>query len=245
MSLRRKFFGQPWVMKTIGVLGAEYLRLVWKTSRFTIEPDGIYERLEGELPVILAMWHGQHFMAPLGMLPDRRVAVLISRSKDGEINAIAAQNLGLDLIRGSGARPGRMLYKGGVTAMREMIRTLEEGVSVALTADIPKRARVAGMGIVQLAAYSGRPIVPYAVATSFRLSANNWDRASLGLPFGKSGVVFEDAIVVPPDADEAARETARRQVETGLDRAHQRAFALVGGRDPGAVLAARRKAATA
>jgi lysophospholipid acyltransferase (LPLAT)-like uncharacterized protein len=233
------------VQLAVGHAFASYIKLVRATTTRTLEPANIAELAGHSWPVILAMWHGQHFMAPLGMLPDRRVAVLISRSKDGEINAIAAQNLGLDLIRGSGARPGRMLYKGGVTAMREMIRTLEEGVSVALTADIPKRARVAGMGIVQLAAYSGRPIVPYAVATSFRLSANNWDRASLGLPFGKSGVVFEDAIVVPPDADEAARETARRQVETGLDRAHQRAFALVGGRDPGAVLAARRKAATA
>jgi hypothetical protein len=34
-------------------------------------------------------------------------------------------------------------------------------------------------------------------------------------------------------------------VELGLDRAHQHAFALVGGADPGAVLAAKREAAVA
>jgi lysophospholipid acyltransferase (LPLAT)-like uncharacterized protein len=233
------------VQLAVGSAFAAYIKLVRATTTRMLEPANIAELADPHWPVILAMWHGQHFMAPLGMLPNRRIAVLISRSRDGEVNAIAARNLGFDLIRGSGARPGRMFYKGGVTAMREMIRTLEDGVSVALTADIPKRARVAGMGIVQLAAYSGRPIVPYAAATSFRLTANNWDRASLGLPFGKAGVVFGDPIHVAPDADDTAREAARRQVELGLDRAHQRAFGLVGGADPGAVLAAKRKAAVA
>jgi lysophospholipid acyltransferase (LPLAT)-like uncharacterized protein len=233
------------VQLAVGSAFASYIKLVRATTTRTLEPANIAELAGDYWPVILAMWHGQHFMAPLGMLPNRRVAVLISRSKDGEVNAIAARSLGLDLIRGSGARPGRMFYKGGVTAMREMIRTLEGGVSVALTADIPKRARVSGMGIVQLAQYSGRPIVPYASATSFRLTANNWDRASLGLPFGKAGVVFGDPIYVTADADDSAREAARRQVELSLDRAHQHAFALVGGADPGAVLAAKREAAVA
>ena len=32
--------------------------------------------------------------------------------------------------------------------MRELLRQLESGSSVAMTADVPKRARVAGQGIV-------------------------------------------------------------------------------------------------
>jgi lysophospholipid acyltransferase (LPLAT)-like uncharacterized protein len=39
----------------------------------------------------------------------------------------------------------------------------------AMTADMPKRARTAGLGIVTLARLSGRPIVPTAVVTSRRL----------------------------------------------------------------------------
>jgi lysophospholipid acyltransferase (LPLAT)-like uncharacterized protein len=54
-----------WAQKTIGVVAAEYLRLVYKTSRLITEPADIYERVIPDLPVILAMWHGQHFMAPL------------------------------------------------------------------------------------------------------------------------------------------------------------------------------------
>ena len=64
-----------WVQKTIGVVAAEYLRLVYWTSRLVTEPADIYERVVPDLPVILAMWHGQHFMAPFikrPHLPARR-----------------------------------------------------------------------------------------------------------------------------------------------------------------------------
>ena len=82
--------------------------------------------------------------------------------------------------------------------MRELLRLLESGASVALTADVPKRARVAGMGIVTLAKLSGRPIVPIAVVASRRIQFNTWDRASLGLPFSHAVVVAGDFIPCPP-----------------------------------------------
>src|SRR5882724_12423097 len=82
-----------WIRTSVGVLAAHYLRLVWKTSRFVIEPEDFYQRVEPDLPVIVAMWHGQHFMMPF-VRRGHRVKVLISRHRDGEINAIAAERLG-------------------------------------------------------------------------------------------------------------------------------------------------------
>ena len=67
-----------------------------------IEPPDVYARIDAELPVIVAMWHGQHFMAPFMRRPGDRGKVLISRHRDGEINAIAAERLGIETIRGSG-----------------------------------------------------------------------------------------------------------------------------------------------
>ena len=52
-----------------------------------------------------------------------------------------------------------------------MLGALEEGYNVALTADVPKVARVAGLGIVKLASASGRPIYPIAIATRRRAGA--------------------------------------------------------------------------
>jgi hypothetical protein len=139
-------------------------------------------------------------------------------------------------VRGSGGPADRQYYKGGAPAMRELLRLLESGSSVALTADVPKTARVAGMGIVTLARLSGRPIVPMAVVASRRVQFNTWDRATLGLPFSQVVVVAGDYIPVSAEADDATMEAARLAVQEGLDEAHRRAYAMVGATDPGAQL---------
>ena len=84
--------------------------------------------------------------------------MLISRHRDGEFNAIAAERLGIGTIRGSGDHGGAFHRKGGVGAFREMLQALEEKWNVATTADVPKRARVVGLGVIMLARESGRPI---------------------------------------------------------------------------------------
>jgi hypothetical protein len=47
-------------------------------------------------------------------------------------------------------------------------------------------------------------------------------------------MVLGDPVHVARDADDAALEAARLVVERELDRVHERAYSLVGGRDPGA-----------
>src|SRR5437899_3346132 len=54
MGLLKRITRARWMQIAIGVTAAEYLRLVFKTSRFVVEPADIYERLAGELPVIFA-----------------------------------------------------------------------------------------------------------------------------------------------------------------------------------------------
>jgi lysophospholipid acyltransferase (LPLAT)-like uncharacterized protein len=225
------------VQETLGFLLATYVRFVRRTNRFTWEPADVDAAIAGQTPLIVAMWHGQHFMISFAWPRSiERMAALISRHGDGGVNAVALRRLGVQPIRGSGGRAERMRRKGGVPAMREMLRALSAGVSVAITADVPKRARVAGEGIVTLARLSGRPIAPTAVVTSRRFDMNSWDRASLGKPFGHGAIVVGDLIHVAPDADERAMEEARKAVEAGLDAVHARAYAKVGAADPGAGL---------
>jgi lysophospholipid acyltransferase (LPLAT)-like uncharacterized protein len=159
--------------------------------------------------------------------------VLVSRHRDGEINAIAAERLGVDAIRGSGHHGSGFVGKGGVNAFREMLNALEAGYNVALTADIPKVARVAGLGIVKLASASGRPIYPIAIATRRRVELKNWDRTTINIPFGRGGGVAAEPLRVPADADEAALEAARRALEIALDAATARAYAIVDGSQEG------------
>ena len=107
-----------------------------------------------------------------------------------------------------------------------MMRELASGGNVVVTADVPKIARVAGLGIVTLAKYSQCPIVPVAMATSRVHRLSNWDRTCINLPFGRMGVVRGAEIRVPRNADAATLEAARLEVENALNTVTERAYAL-------------------
>jgi lysophospholipid acyltransferase (LPLAT)-like uncharacterized protein len=217
------------VQRALGVLAAEYLRLVWLTNRFIYEPADVYQIVEPHMPAILVFWHGQHFMTPFIKTKDwHRAKVLISRHRDGEFNAIAAERLGIGTIRGSGDHGGAFHRKGGVGAFREMVQALEGNCNVATTADVPKRARVVSLGVIMLARESGRPITPVAMVTSRFIRLKNWDSTTINLPFGRGAVVGIEPVHVPSDADAETMEKLRLQVETYLNEATRRAYAAVG-----------------
>ena len=207
---------------------ASYLRLVWNTSSLTIEPADLYDRVDREIPFILTFWHGQHFLMPFVMKPHHEGKVMISRHADADINAIAAEAFGVGTIRGSGAHGRDFLRKGGISATKLAIDTLKSGVNVAMTADVPKISRIAGLGVVTVAKYSGRPIFPIAIATRNRRLAKSWDRASIHLPFGPAAMVVGDGIQVAADADDAALDQARLLVQERLNKITERAEELVG-----------------
>lgn len=231
--------------ETLGRMLAGYLRLVQRTNRIVFEPADIYDHVRPELPLIFAMWHGQHIMIPFARPDWMPACSLVSRHGDGGFNAIALRELGIGAIRGSGALGKKIREKGGASAFLAMMRRLAAGDTMVLTADVPKRARIVGPGIIALARASGRPIRAVAVVTSRRIDFNSWDRASIGLPFGRGAIVVGDPILVARDADEATQEEARLALQASLDDVHARAYALVGSRDPGAGLRARQETAGA
>ena len=223
------------VQSLIGLLTVAYLRLVRATTRFVEDPPGFGAAITPQLPIIIAMWHGQHLMIHCACPPGMSVSALISKSDDGEINAQILERLGVSPIRGSGGEGFKSRKRGGMAALREMLRRLSQGSSIALTADVPKVSRVAGLGVVTLAQISGRPIYPVAVVSARRIDMNSWDRASVALPFSRGAMVLGEPITVARDATPEVLEAARCAVEASLNEVHARAYGLVGHRDPGAV----------
>ncbi|KRQ09271.1 MULTISPECIES: lysophospholipid acyltransferase family protein [Bradyrhizobium] len=227
--LFRDLLRSGFVQRALGVLAAEYLRLVWYTNRFSYQPHDVYGIVEPLMPAIFVFWHGQHFMTPFIKTKESyRAKVLISRHRDGEFNALAVERLGIGTIRGSGDHSGAFHRKGGVGAFLEMVRALEDGCNMATTADVPKRARVAGLGAIMLARETGRPIIPFAMVTSRFIRLKNWDSTTINLPFGRGAVVGIEPVYVPPDADAATMEKLRQHVEELLNEATRRAYAAVG-----------------
>ena len=102
--MARRLGRSRWAQETVGFLLATYLSLVRRTNRFTTVPADVDAFIEGEMPLIAAMWHGQHLMTPFAR-PETmvRLAVLISRHEDAGAQALAAERLGIT----AGARLGR------------------------------------------------------------------------------------------------------------------------------------------
>lgn len=208
-----------------------YLSLLRYTTRHapgSIREIGDYVELE---PVILALWHGQHLAGPIAYPGKRKMVALFSKSADAELNAMVAERLGFEIVRGSGGRADKSVYgdKGGAKALIQLKRALDDGKNVCMIADIPHgKPRDAGQGIILLASLSGRPILPVAITTSRRkVLERTWDKTTINLPFGRRAVVTGAPIYVPAKAESAVLEASRQELTRSLNEVTQKAAAMV------------------
>jgi 3-deoxy-D-manno-octulosonic-acid transferase len=211
-----------------GKLGARYTRFVRSSSTVIFEPPDLKERVFDLHPFILSMWHGQFILQPTLHEGAFKVSAIAARHGDATLIRVLLGEFDIDVVQGAGAQ-GRKRDRGGTTALRTAVRLLKGGSTFSMTADIPPGpARVAGTGIVTIAKYAGRPIVPFAVATSRFFVLPTWSRMTINLPFSKIAYVVGDPIWVPGDASEEVLDERRREVQAGLNRVTERAYALVG-----------------
>jgi 3-deoxy-D-manno-octulosonic-acid transferase len=230
--LKRLLASKP-AVAFVSALAAAYVRLVFATSRIKRDPADTDAKLFAEHPQILAMWHGQFMLLPK-LKPKRPadVAAMVSRHGDAEIIGSVLQRFGMRLIRGAGAGKRRR-NRGGATALRESLRALSSGATVAMTADVPPGpARRAGEGIATLAAMSGRPVVPFAIATRRFIALPSWSAFTFNLPFSSLAIVIGEPVRVPESNDADTIETGRLIIEGALAEVTARAYALVGAADP-------------
>ena len=218
-----------------GYLLFSHYRLIGWTNRIRRIPDGSFFEPFEKQPVIIALWHGEHFLMPFFGWRKDRLNILVTTHRDGEILVRAGHRFGLKFIRGSGDHGPEFMRKKALRAFTTMMRLLKHGESVVMTADVPKVARVAGLGIVTLAKHSGCPIVPVAMATSRRRRLSNWDRTPISLPFGRMVMARGEPIQVPRDADGATLEALRRTVEERLNAVTAQAYSVADGGEAAAL----------
>lgn len=193
-------------------LAAQYIRLVWATGRWRVEGDAEARRLWDQgRPFILAFWHNRLLMMPRSWRRGTPIHMLISQHRDGQLIARTVAHFGIRTVAGSSTR-------GGAGALRGMLKALKAGECVGITPDGPKGPRQhASDGIVAVARLSGCPILPATYAVERRRLLRSWDRFVVPLPFTRGIIRWGAPLAVPRDADEAALEQARRQVEDALN----------------------------
>src|SRR6266849_4557543 len=191
---------------------ALYIRLVYATSRWTVEGGAAAQlHFREKRPFILAFWHGRLLMMPMAWPREVPIHMLISGHRDGRIIADAVGHFGIASIAGSSSR-------GGLAALRAMVKTLKEGACVGITPDGPRGpAMQASQGIVAAARLAGASIIPLSYATRRRWVLGTWDRFHLALPFTAGIHLWGTPIDVPVDADELVLERYRQLVEDELN----------------------------
>jgi 3-deoxy-D-manno-octulosonic-acid transferase len=207
---------------------ANYIKLAINTADVVADPPDWLDRAHALHPSIIALWHGQFLLLPGIYPPEIPGRAMIARHDDAEALARVLRRFKLELIRGAGAGTRRR-DRGGAEAAHGAVASLRENYSIAMTADVPPGpARKCGLGIVMIGSRSGRPIVPFAVATSRYFAVNSWDRMTINLPFSKLGIVMGDPIHVPREAGVRELELYRERVEAALNETTARAYALAG-----------------
>jgi lysophospholipid acyltransferase (LPLAT)-like uncharacterized protein len=191
------------------VLGAMTVRLLVSTLRIRREEATVSGLWRAGTPAIYAVWHGRFLLLP-HLYGWRRARVLASRSRDGELVTRFVGHFGLEVVRGSSSR-------GGAEALRLLARALGEGRDAVVVPDGPRGPRESVKpGIVALARLSGAPIVPMALGASAEWRLRSWDEFRIPRPFARCVLRFGDPIRVASNADRAAQETVRKEVEAAL-----------------------------
>ena len=131
--------------------------------------EGSIGSLDNVHPGIYPFWHRCVFPSAW-IFRKRKLAVMTSRSLDGEYIARVIERLGFVPIRGSSSR-------GGQRALLEMQTYVSSGMGAAFTIDGPRGPRyVAKRGPVYLAKATGVAITPFYVAVEKKWTLNSWDR---------------------------------------------------------------------
>jgi len=191
-----------------GLMWLFHLTVRWERK---IDPE-TQALLDADKPMILCMWHGRMFFLSGGWpKPPRKLGVLASAHRDGQLIARGAKSFGYETVLGSSRR-------GGATALRGMSRLLERGVTVVITPDGPKGPRMRlKAGAVKAAQMTGAPLVALTGSARPRKVFDTWDRFCLPLPFARAVMHFGPPIQVPREADAETLERCRQAIEDSLN----------------------------
>lgn len=160
---------------------------------------------------IYAIWH-ENLLLPSVRFGGPDLAVLISAHADGQILGGLITAMRMEMVLGSTTR-------GGVEAVRQLVRPAVRWRHLAVTPDGPRGPRrVVQPGIVYVASRTGMKVVPVGVGYRRPWRLTSWDRFAVPRPFTPARVVFADPITVPAGLRAAGLEEFRLLVQAEMDR---------------------------
>lgn len=204
----------PLAIRGSALVLSAWLRLWFSASSFheefgepSLHPDHLRSSH------IYLFWH-ENLLIPAYAYANPRVAVLISRHRDGELIAQILRMLGGASVRGSSTH-------GGAQALRTMLQVGRDR-HLAITPDGPRGPRrVIQPGAVFVASSLGIPVVPVGIAVRRAWRTRSWDRMVIPHFASPVYVVAGQAVSIPSGTSRDALEHYRGVVQQAMDRAQR------------------------
>jgi|GEM_PF-569738 len=138
---------------------------------------------------IIVFWHGQQFY-PIYFFRNHKIVIMVSLSRDGEIQDKILSSFGYDVVRGSSSR-------GAVSGLIGLVKKVREGYDAAIALDGPRGPyRSAKEGVNYLAIKEDCCVLPIACAFSSYKQFNAWDKYELPYPMTR-GVLLIGRPIMP------------------------------------------------
>lgn len=173
-------YRQRLALVVVPPLAALLIRLLGSTLRYhDITSDGLASGDHLPRPAIYVFWH-RSLLACAHRFRGQGIAILISRSFDGELIARTVEHLGFLAVRGSSSR-------AGASGLRGLERAYNSGRLCAITADGPKGpSMVAKPGATHLATLvHASKIAAFHAMPARAWTLRSWDHFLIPKPFSK------------------------------------------------------------
>ena len=205
----------------IAAIGYPIINALGHTLRWRV--DGLHHLesiVAGGRQPVMAFWHGRILPATF-YFRRRGIVVITSDNFDGEWIARIITRFGFGTARGSTSR-------GGLRAMKQLVRSMREGLPAGFTLDGPRGpARVAQPGAIWLARETGNPVLPFHLEASSHWTMKSWDATQIPKPFSTVALVVGGPLVVPKESPDESLPAYREELERRLRALESRAHALL------------------
>ena len=178
--------------KIFSLIGAAYIYFVYISSKKKfINKDSFDKLISENESFIYALWHDQLLLSPLTWLSNKKINILISKHKDGDIIADLIRFHGFNSVRGSTNNPNKEKEKNSVSNIRKILKSLKNNVSIGITPDGPRGPRhKVSEGTINIARISNKRILPMALAYKKKWILNTWDKFIIPMPFNEICIVW-------------------------------------------------------
>lgn len=196
-----------------------WLTRIWfATCRIRIHGQEYRDQIDASKgPAVATFWHYTIFFIFYFMRKESGVA-MVSASRDGEYISRVANKIGFVTVRGS-------RKKGGVQAIKGLIRYMGEGKNAAIVADGSQGpARVVQAGSIILASRAEAPVLPMLWSCNRYKRFGSWDGTVLPYPFSRIDFFYGEPLVVPPKIKSEEVETYRLILEKRLNDLYKKAW---------------------